>query len=533
VDVPFLGSLNGWAQVVGNLGTNLNAAIKSVALYVNTDNGAQTFLLDHIIACKASSSADSLTLASLISKNTGTEAWWGIQSINGTRVMLEGQPSSVPNATQVQRGYVGTTETVPLYKRESFRPGIISSGANLMVSPISGTASAYVNFLGGWNRVDMSTQTGESWFDGQAGWGTGFTDGGAVRNYLYIDKLNFVRYLSGFNNSSGASFGQHIGSLSACNCSGTAINLNAWQTTADTLCAVASNTNISTGNMCMIGTVTRADSCTGTGVNLGAGSSADTIIQCANNNSNGVQLGSMASVGTVLAANYNSSSGVLTGNNAIVGYANANSNGVAGILFQSSSGVRVLGGTTANNPVGVSATVSGQNSVRNFYATEATPYLANNTGSNSQILSECVNGAADVHLITTDGGTIASATDQRNTANGISWKFRPTSPNRTTLYPLSLAVAKVAMTANTATTVQIYTRRDNASIKGRLKIKGKQLAGIPNDVSVACEPAINTWVLSDALTVTPTETGVVEVVFEAYDGVGTANNFWIDDLVIA
>jgi hypothetical protein len=95
-----------------------------------------------------------------------------------------------------------------------------------------------------------------------------------------------------------------------------------------------------------------------------------------------------------------------------------------------------------------------------------------------------------------------------------------------------LSVYKRAVSANSVVTVNIWTRRDNTNINGVLKILGGQIPGVGSDISVVCAPSINTWVQSSNLTFTPTEDGVVEIIFEVYDGVGTTNNFWIDDISI-
>lgn len=112
-NIPYIGALSKLSPIVVDTGGALGASIQSIALYVNTDNGAQTFLFDNFIACKASSAADSLNLTSLISKDPGDhtfgdgyECWYGIQSINGTRVVLDGTTDSNPGATP-QRGYMG------------------------------------------------------------------------------------------------------------------------------------------------------------------------------------------------------------------------------------------------------------------------------------------------------------------------------------------------------------------------------------------------------------------------------------------
>jgi len=59
-----------WRDFTKDFGTNLNSSIQSIALYVDSDNGAQTFNFDNIIACKAKSAADSLTLNSVVGLGT-------------------------------------------------------------------------------------------------------------------------------------------------------------------------------------------------------------------------------------------------------------------------------------------------------------------------------------------------------------------------------------------------------------------------------------------------------------------------------
>src|SRR5262249_51489402 len=60
------GALNQWVPMTVDLATALGSSIKSIALYVNNDNGAQTVIIDNISACKDSASADALSLTDLI-----------------------------------------------------------------------------------------------------------------------------------------------------------------------------------------------------------------------------------------------------------------------------------------------------------------------------------------------------------------------------------------------------------------------------------------------------------------------------------
>ena len=80
-----------------DFGTNLNSSIKSIALYQDTAvSSAQEWHFDNIIACKARSSADSLTLDSMVGLGTQGNCpfYYPIKSIVGNRVLLDTQNRS-------------------------------------------------------------------------------------------------------------------------------------------------------------------------------------------------------------------------------------------------------------------------------------------------------------------------------------------------------------------------------------------------------------------------------------------------------
>jgi hypothetical protein len=66
INIPALNSATQWTAITVDTAGALGASIQSVALYAASDPGTVTVLFDNILACKASSSADSLTLNSLI-----------------------------------------------------------------------------------------------------------------------------------------------------------------------------------------------------------------------------------------------------------------------------------------------------------------------------------------------------------------------------------------------------------------------------------------------------------------------------------
>lgn len=206
INVPRIKVNNTWHAVTVDTGGALGSAIQSVALYVNQDRGAQTFLVNNVLACKAPSAADSITLSSLVSKNTGNEPWLGIQSINGTAIVLDLNPQ-LNLSTTASKGYAGSTATVNLYKREPLIiPTAFQGTSNQSTSTwgtINDAGSAYTTRLtisGGWDRTNMSSQTGDTYISGvnQSDAGLLCNNGSSFR-YVTIEKINPTRFHTGFS----------------------------------------------------------------------------------------------------------------------------------------------------------------------------------------------------------------------------------------------------------------------------------------------------------------------------------------------
>jgi len=169
-----------WAEVVVDLGSNFGNNINSIALYVDTDQGAQDFIISNIIACKSSSSADSLTHRSIIGLNTTADpCWYGIESINGKRVILESKYRA--NASAIgyygnwqNAGFSANLSSTNIYKRETNRlktiidaNGTSSTSAtfsNFNVACSDNTSTNRITVSGGWDRTNMSTQSLDSSF---------------------------------------------------------------------------------------------------------------------------------------------------------------------------------------------------------------------------------------------------------------------------------------------------------------------------------------------------------------------------------
>lgn len=193
INVPAISILNVWNCFTVDLATNLGSAIQSIALYVATDLGAQTFLINNIIACKASSADDSLCLQSLIGKNDGY--WFPIMSIVGTRVML-GQPFPILPNSAVLGGYYGVSETVTTYKREPISLGqsaAATASSNLVND--NGTSGNPIIYSGGWNRTDMSTQVSKTYYSVNNGTGNGLS--ATNRAFITFEKMGLINFLIG------------------------------------------------------------------------------------------------------------------------------------------------------------------------------------------------------------------------------------------------------------------------------------------------------------------------------------------------
>lgn len=484
ISIPAIGALNQWSPITIDTAGALGSAIQSIALYINTDSGAQTFLLDNIIACKASSSADSLSLTSLIGKNTGTEDWFGIQSINSTRVMLDRDVNCTPNATP-QRGYSGTTETVTTCKRETIKTAMAATNVTQIqaVKNSGGTSGNYITFSGGWNRTDMSTQTGQTYFDGQNGFGYGIY---CNNNYINLDHINCYRYYVGLY----PYYAYKINISSDCsNNSLYGIDINYSQ-----IVSVTSNNcnNSGTGGIYIIG-----------GLKV--------KINVVNTNSN-------ASCGVSVYTSFNNN----------INVTNCKNN-VSGIIFNFSTNNTMTIVDSGNNSTAsiTYANTSTDNYLRNS-ALNSTVKVSGQNVANGLVWSMNENNNTDTHFGYAYGGLISSNTTTVHTAGGMSWQMAVTNNTiRDTVYPLELKIATVACAANVARTVSAWFRRDNTGLTARLNCRGGQLSGIANDVTTAMTVGANTWE-QVSVTVTPTQKGVLEFYAECYGG--TTYNCYIDDV---
>lgn len=537
LDIP-AGAATTWSPYTKDFGANMNSAIRSVSVYAVTDPGTSAIRIDNIIACKASSSADSLTLNSLIGKEhnlpwaastayttgkvrtptnanrkgecyvcttAGTsgsseptwpdspgatvsdgsvvwtyygveDGWWAIAAIDGTTVTLD--TANITNGNY--KGYAGTTETVNTYKRECFMD-TNSTATRSILEP--GTAASPITFTGGWDTTAMTAQTGETWIDHMNSSNAALT--AAANFYIDIDNIHFTRCGGdGFNFASVSNRYRNISS----SCSNSGLNIDSSLETADVkgVRVHQSTTGIMVGNATAIARNINMRGCsTGAALSSSSGTGKLTLYNSA--------LDSCTN-----SYSYSSSP-------TFIGYNCSHRNSA----LRSST----ISDMTLVNPTGI------------------TSIPAQTIGNGGIVRLQKVNGDVTDNRTYYDGGVVSSDASVRHTASGLAWRYNPTLVGCNSRYPMRQNVAQLYCDAGVSKTVSIWTRRDNTNIVGTLTVKGDQLPGVAEQ-SVVCTPTINTWVQSSTITFTPTESGVIEIEFSVYDGVGTTNSFWVDDLTV-
>ena len=553
IAIPIHHLLLNWRPITVDLGGALGASIKSIAFYVESDLGTTTLQLDNIIATPAPSSATSLGLDSLIGKNISTDTWYAIESINGTRVMLSHNFNTGPNLG-TRKTYLGASGTVTTYKRET----ITMSAQQTLLD--SGTSGNLISVEGGWDRTAMTTQNLETWLDFERqAVAIGFLS--STKSFVSLNNLHVMNAVIGIE-IDGTCSDTTINNVSANYCSGRGIYH---------ICAGLNHT---------ISTIVSASygSSNSAGIDLQTdGLAIDTIGLIHGHGSGGT-----SSQGVLIQGRYTSINTIesIRGGEyygMYIGAPGVRIKDIQDLSLNSQIGLYLVGATSAsgksditiNNLVasdtrllsgighsiyadfGNKLTINGGSStgsavagirvdqsdliLKNFAIDDATEFttVAANTLSGYYFYSQNHDNTANNHKIFTDGGLISADTAIRNTASGISWKFQPTitgATGRNSFYPLTLSLAKVACAANSLVTIKAWMRRDNTGITMRLVCKGKQIAGVTNDVVSSVSAAADTWA-EQTITFTPTEIGVVEITAEAYGG--TTFSGWVDDLTIS
>lgn len=526
-----VGALNTWVPQAIEESAALGVSIQSIALYVDADNGAQTILLDNIIACKDSTAADSLTLLSLISHDSSGPRFWPIRSIDTTTITLDmGVDTSAATAA---RGYSGTTTTATGYKREPTRhPGYCPAAATTQVDAVqdSGTAGNVIEFSGGWDETNMTTQEDYTFVDFRNGMGYLYSTG---KSYIKFDHIILVRgnsfYITGTCNNVET---VDVGAIDCDVIASSAAPL--WFDTSVTesvmgwrWCVANSNTGAANPGVVRVnGTECKYNAANGEiygnncpGV-ISPGYVGDrrsmNIGKVNNNDGNGWEWDSQT-----------------VGGNIDVTFSELKDNAqyaVGGSFRPRSRHPAIFrGGTMSGNTSG-DVQGAGSGNVRFVGATfgSSTEVSAGTNYQDDVIYSVDHDGVAGAIRAWTDGGQINSESGaDRHTASGIAWKLSPTSANRDANYPLWHEVGKFYAPGAGTLTLKAWVLRSNTGLTFGLRVRGGQPGGPAADQTVTMTAAAATY---EELTLNITVTKACVISLEAFGYGGTTYYGVVDDV---
>lgn len=581
IPVPRIYSTGRWVAVTFDTGAALASNIRSVAFYVNSDLGAQTFLINDITVIKAPSAVDSISLNSLIGPSS-TGPWYTIQSINGTSLVLEPDTTSNQPAAANILPCSYTTGTEPVWKLEPIiLPTALrsASGNNFGTVNDSGLASvnrsSAISITGGWNRTNMSTQTGETYISAAGGSAAGIS--ATSRSWITVSKISLIRFgnalfVDGTCNKWLISDMDILGSSSSpLLATFQASSINIRRCIGSTTLSLASN--VCSSNTYTIGTISvtgfglgASSLCTvniGQMQTVGTNTSYVNLIGFANGGSNNVvNVGRIGGVGggSVFSNNIiNNAGGDFTTNNTVRFtdtvtvssqatnslvsttngsglkiFCNGQSISARQFVFVSQTAANSTGNIIYDAPAGT-ASLSGSSDVTFFNSSFSAPVFA--TNSTGFVRHANVSGSPTDQRTTYPStfGSITTDTTIRRTPSGVSWKMNIANSgvaiSPTEGVPLSLPVAKIAVNASTLVTASVWVYRTNSNLAAKLVCPGDQIGGVPNDVVAIASGAINTWEQL-TITFTPTQAGVVALEVDCYGDETTGNTGITGDVYV-
>jgi hypothetical protein len=481
-------------------GGNLGAAIKSIAIWSHSTapTASKYVFVDNFIAC----TTNGLNLQSLISKNqleqsstasvNASEGWYGIQSINGTTVLLDNTNNTLATAG---RGYstAGTSpETVATYKRETIKTAMVDSGGySVQVLQESGTAGLLESYEGGYDTA-LNTQIGESFYDGLNGYGYGLA--AITKSFNSVRYLSFYRYEQGLRFTTAPNTNNTFYLSNLCNNSNYAL-VAPFYNSSITILNVNNGVDGISMNICEGSTfnLRNFNNNLATTANISIGASSKNTFNCNNIMNNG-----------------NSAFNIASGNVNVINNA-----------------------VTANNTTSVIAVTTAIVYLNNCTMSEATKVSGQTAFAGSKVFSTYQSPATTKdNWIYTDAGTINSQVAVRHTASGQAWMFSPGS-TRLSNYPLTLSIARIACTGGKAITFKAWMKKDHATnVACWLRVPGGQDPGIPTDITVTKGSADTNWEELTLAAFTPTNACVIEILAEAWYVAGVSYAY-VDDITVS
>jgi hypothetical protein len=535
-----------WNLVTIDNGANFGASILSIRLFAISDPGTLTVTIDDIIACKASSAVNSLTLNSLISSDNAT--WYGIKSINGTAVVLD--TGGTASAVTAKGIWSGTTGSLPLSIQAPLTRSAAGVGGAAITDTFnnaaSGTALNPITISGGWDPVAMTTQSGLTVLDGVAATATvGLVIG---CDYVTLDHFAFARFNTAINLNGPTKKGYTLSNFTISDAAGLftlpahAVNFNTCKVINSIGgLSIPQTTNYFTdGAAYSLAFVKIIGNTSGDAITLPAdvGAPAAVIHDCAvlgstTGSTNGFNISSPCIF-------YNNTSNDNATGSTAVGFLFQNMNDFIGYNLQgrNNSGAQVqinnafveIYTLDTNFNLGTQVKfVTGSEGEAIIYSwtqnATAPKYslgdLAAGETSGNIIASHREGGLVASNSIYSDYGVVTT-TGVVGQSGGAGWKLSP-SASAFASSPLRLNVGKVPCPAGTPTSITYYAQASAASgISAQLRIAGGRYPGVGSPGVDIVAPVSGTAWTQYTLTFTPTENCVVDVFFEAW-GTSTLN----------
>ena len=533
---------NQWTAVTINKGSALGASIQSVRLTANSAITSKNILIDNLVACKSTASADQLTLNTLISPDNVT--WYPVQSIDGTSVYIDAQQATAATAA---KGYQGATGSSTFYMLQPTQVTINTTSTNYaQVFSGNGSLGSPITISGGWDTTAMTTQDGWTTIDMMDWVASGLNLSGTT-GYITVDKFNFARCAfplglvansKGYTYSNGScagtgsfsnmpTHGVTVTSVNFLNCSGTTAILNVPST---------ANYNTDQVNWNISSTKVWGASVGGIQVPSFVGSPAITIsgCDCSGNGGNGFNVSSICDFRNNTAKRNTSPGFYFQNMIGFVGYSLVSQNNTTAEVQLNNADVEIYTLDTnfasANPQINVLSGAVGKAVVYNWTqytggspAAKLTSLGDPATGETAGnfVASHKEGGTAANNTIYTDYGNITTTGVVGQPGSGIAWKLSP-NVNAFASSPLRLNVGKVFCPANVQTTITYYAKLSAAGPTAQLKIFGGRYAGVGSagtDVTVSIS---GTTYAQFAISATPTEDAVIDVFAEVF-GSSTQN----------
>ena len=554
--VPSFNVGSGWYTFTVNNGSALGSSIQSVGLYVTTDLGTQTIQLGQIIACKAPSADDCITLNTLISPSQNSDPYHQIAGIVGSNIFLR-KIYSPTNTTTGNPFYVnsgghfGTAGSSTTYVRQ---PIVVTPGGLTWLD----TSVSNVTYDFGYDRTNMSTQSDYTDLV-PANAPTGTTHYFiTVRSGQVYNRIGINGVATAFAQPSGygvlSSLTLNLRGVSnaytifTCTQSGNNGNISV---TADYIATVAFTgitSNSQTGNIILdigvLSGLTTSFVTTQSSLNIyGAVGVVITAIDRIE--------GSLALIGTANSRGqiYNNT----TFRNNLVCFAGkgnyfnnctftdnwgmSNNPGCVGYF----NNCTFSSGNYWDSPQTVSTQTSivGEFYVKNSEFNGIQPQVVTSIGTQGLVVyggnngiyfTNCTGSTAPANGQWREGWTSEAQTAVRHTASGYAWKINPLNTDIVNSnFPVYISLGKIACSANNLVTVKAWMRRSNTGLSMELVCPAYQITGVTTEQASSITASADTWE-ELTITFTPTQAGVVEIYARAYGG--STYSGYVDDVTI-